>query len=328
MQGRVPIEFIGVWDTVSAVGLPVRELALFVNYVIYSFEFNNHDLGVSVKRACQALSLDDERKTFHPLLWDESNETKKRIEQVWFAGVHSNVGGGYNKQGMSLVAMKWMLEQARKSGLLLAKTDLDHFISHGNVHDKLFDSRSGFAIYYRYAPRNLYKMCTRYGIAPRLHESILDRIIQMSDGYAPGNVPRNVEFVPEHMTAKQLQVVARKIKGALQDKTSLLRDVRLWSAVRRHAHHLLLGFTLLAVYFIIIQYGSTPTGMMDSLMGEVSNDVVISKESLVAAVIDVLKSKPWLFIAILMVYGVARFGRWRIHRVFSEFWYKLIPALK
>ena len=64
----------------------------------------NYGLSEKVKRARHALALDDERDTFHPLLWDEQHEYRliqagtvkaDRLQQVWFAGMHSDVGGGY-----------------------------------------------------------------------------------------------------------------------------------------------------------------------------------------------------------------------------------------
>ena len=90
------IEFIGVWDTVDAYGLPIDELAKVWDYLIYPIHFPDYTLSNKVRKACHALSVDDERLTFHPVLWDESGETDTtRIEQVWFPGVHSDVGGGY-----------------------------------------------------------------------------------------------------------------------------------------------------------------------------------------------------------------------------------------
>jgi len=90
---------MGVWGTVDAVGLPFRA-ADFVNRMIYAFKFPNRTLNTSVAHACHALALGEERESFAPVLWDESKtEDQKRIEQVWFAGVHLNVGGGYPRQG-------------------------------------------------------------------------------------------------------------------------------------------------------------------------------------------------------------------------------------
>jgi hypothetical protein len=77
------------------------DVEITFNTVIYRFKFRDHKLSKLVKHACHALAIDDERHSFHPILWDEREEDTGRIEQVWFAGAHSNVGGGYPKPGMS-----------------------------------------------------------------------------------------------------------------------------------------------------------------------------------------------------------------------------------
>ena len=101
---EVPIKFLGLWDTVEAYGIPIPALKRGIDRVLWPMVFGDLILSPRVKRACHALSLDDERATFHPLLWNEVEEAAMvadgtvpagRITQVWFAGVHSNVGGGY-----------------------------------------------------------------------------------------------------------------------------------------------------------------------------------------------------------------------------------------
>ncbi len=90
---------MGVWDTVDAVGLPVHA-ADFVNRVLYNFKFSDRTLNTSVAHACHALALDEERESFEPVLWNEARTAEPgRIEQVWFAGVHSNVGGYQHLDG-------------------------------------------------------------------------------------------------------------------------------------------------------------------------------------------------------------------------------------
>ncbi len=111
----VEIRFLGVWDTVDAVGLPFH-ISDIINALFYRFKFPDLHLTPIVQRACQALSIDDQRESFRPLLWRQAPEDVDRIEQVWFAGAHSNVGGGYPKQGMSLVALDWMLAEAHRAG--------------------------------------------------------------------------------------------------------------------------------------------------------------------------------------------------------------------
>ena len=83
------------------------------------------------------------------------------VEQVWFAGVHSNVGGGYPRTGLSDVALQWMLTKAQAHGLVLYRDQITAIEDSANTYDKLYDSRDGFAMYYRYGPRNLVELCEK-----------------------------------------------------------------------------------------------------------------------------------------------------------------------
>ena len=187
----VPIEFIGVWDTVDAVGMPFA-VSEFVNRFVYQFKFRTHDLGKNVKRACHALSIDDPRLAFEPVLWYGPDP---RIDQVWFAGVHSNVGGGYPKQGMSLVALDWMLAHAQRAGLRTQLLDRDIFRGHATVDDLMYDPRAGLGLFYRWAPRDIAKYCRISGVQPQVHLSVAERIAHATDDYAPGNIPPDVTVV-------------------------------------------------------------------------------------------------------------------------------------
>ncbi len=112
LPGDVRIRFIGVWDTVDAVGGPFHTSDV-INAVFHRFKFPDRILSDKVDQAVHALSIDEARAAFGPVLW----EAKSNVEQVWFAGVHSNVGGGYPKQGMSLVTLDWMMQKAQQNGL-------------------------------------------------------------------------------------------------------------------------------------------------------------------------------------------------------------------
>ena len=115
VAGDVKIRFVGVWDTVDAVGLPFH-LSDVLNADDLPVQVSRSRVERIVQRACHALAIDDQRQSFHPLIWKETPEDLSRISQVWFAGAHSNVGGGYPKQGMSLVALDWLLTQAEQAG--------------------------------------------------------------------------------------------------------------------------------------------------------------------------------------------------------------------
>ncbi|WP_198265608.1 DUF2235 domain-containing protein [sulfur-oxidizing endosymbiont of Gigantopelta aegis] len=213
-NGNVPIKFIGVWDTVSALGFP-DGLSPLAGSIMATFQgiinrccphlFYNYQLNENVKHVFHALSLDDERRTFHPKVWreipkpDEPLERPKNIEQVWFAGMHSNVGGGYTRKGLSNVTFDWMLERAQLHGLKFISGFCENIKERVNVHGRLYDSRDGLAFYYRYAPRNLPQLCTESGkIASdeiKIHNSVLSRMKYRTSEYAPAEFPREFKVV-------------------------------------------------------------------------------------------------------------------------------------
>ena len=183
----IPIQFIGVWDTVGAVGVPFDGLRWLVDRV---FPLKFHDQGLSdrVMRACHALAIDDERKTFHPTLWDEGDHPN--VHQVWFTGMHSNVGGGYPRQGLAHISLYWMMEQAQIEGLRFYPEAVREARNRSNALAKLYDSRSGLSAYYRYKPRDIRKLCQDHCKGKlRLHESVVDRVLSFSTGYLPANLP-------------------------------------------------------------------------------------------------------------------------------------------
>ena len=226
---EVPIQFVGVWDTVDAVGTPFH-ISDIINTAIHRFKFPDHKLSRNVLRACHALSLDDARESFHPLLWRDD----PRVEQVWFAGVHSNVGGGYPKQGMSLVTLDWMMQKAAESGLRILPDDRKTYREHGSVDDKLYDSRAGLGVFYRWLPRDMAAICEKADVKPVVHVSVMERIAHGTDDYAPGNLAGNANVVitptgdnarDAHSKARALAVQA-VLQSAHQTGSSLLSLVR------------------------------------------------------------------------------------------------------
>jgi uncharacterized protein (DUF2235 family) len=113
--GRGPVAFIGVWDTVGALGIPTRVLAFMDEKDL----FYDHELGSNVQVARHAVAIDERRSDFAPTLWGPREATD--VKQVWFAGVHSDVGGGYGPSGgtapLSDIPLYWMSREARRFGL-------------------------------------------------------------------------------------------------------------------------------------------------------------------------------------------------------------------
>ena len=110
-------KFIGVWDTVGALGLPVGGLLQLINK---RWSFHDMTLSSWVDNAFQALAIDERRKPFQPSIWDQSAKADgQTLEQVWFAGVHSNVGGSYPQSGLSDITLLWMIRNIEGCGLAI-----------------------------------------------------------------------------------------------------------------------------------------------------------------------------------------------------------------
>jgi len=117
---NAPIEMVGVWDTVKALGF---RAPVICHWAERAHEFHDHRLGPSVRHGYQALALDETREAFMPVLWETPEDWPGHVEQVWFKGTHGDVGGqlaGFlDARPLSNVALHWMLEKAEGCGLEL-----------------------------------------------------------------------------------------------------------------------------------------------------------------------------------------------------------------
>jgi uncharacterized protein (DUF2235 family) len=158
MDGRkeVKIEFLGLFDTVEAFGVPIEELRVAIDWAIWPVSFRNYRLSDKVKHACHALALDDERTTFHPLRIDQAGLAEEQIvKEVWFAGSHSDIGGGYPESTLSFVPLVWMAEQLGNQ-LRFQGGTIARFREYQSAIGPMHDSRSGAGVLYRYGPRPIH----------------------------------------------------------------------------------------------------------------------------------------------------------------------------
>ncbi|WP_265440619.1 T6SS phospholipase effector Tle1-like catalytic domain-containing protein [Bradyrhizobium sp. SEMIA] len=184
----VEIEFLGLFDTVEAFGVPIEELRLAVDWAIWPISFRNHRLSHKVRQACHALALDDERTTFHPLRIDQSHLGREQIvKEVWFAGVHSDIGGGYPESTLSFVPLVWMVEQLG-GRLRFQDGEIEHFQDYQSAIGPRHDSRSGAAVLYRYGPRPILAGRENGG-EPVVHFAVIERMLFGCDDYAPIMLP-------------------------------------------------------------------------------------------------------------------------------------------
>lgn len=114
------IRFIGVWDTVGSLGIPNLGFGLSR---LFNRRWQFHDTALSshVDAAFQALAIDEKRRPFAPAVWQPQPEAVNQVvEQIWFTGVHCDVGGGYPDTSLSDLALLWLAEKARACGLAFA----------------------------------------------------------------------------------------------------------------------------------------------------------------------------------------------------------------
>lgn len=113
---EVEIKFLGVWDTVGAMGVP-GHLFSSINHNL--FAFHNTTPSKMVRHGCHALAIDEHRAAFVPTLWTGKAPAGATIEQVWFPGAHSDVGGGYITRMLADIPLVWMARKAEDEGLAL-----------------------------------------------------------------------------------------------------------------------------------------------------------------------------------------------------------------
>jgi uncharacterized protein (DUF2235 family) len=254
------IRFLGLWDTVAAYGLPIDEMTRGVSRYLWPLELPNRELSSKIRRACHALSLDDQRTTFHPVLWDEAKiqtpppwprlTRDETITQIWFAGVHANVGGGYPDDSLAYIPMWWIWKEAKDCGLVFKETpdaDPDALLNASSKKDKdgrLYDSRSGVGGYYRYGPRDVHELCNSISNdpldfvrikQPKIHDTVFERISIGAHPYAPVGLPPSYDIVA-YDPANQTHVIQNSglpETGADANIRYQAQEDRAWSTVWR-----------------------------------------------------------------------------------------------
>jgi uncharacterized protein (DUF2235 family) len=153
---KCQIHFLGIWDTVDSRGEADKKLNP-LDVTLYP----------DVTFAYHALSIDEKRFMFKPVLLNENPDEHKVVEQVWFAGVHADVGGGNPESGLSDISLQWMLKKASACGLIL--DDKYQETIKPNIFTKICESYKGFyklfwKPYHRQIPENA-----------NIHDSVLLR---------------------------------------------------------------------------------------------------------------------------------------------------------
>jgi hypothetical protein len=258
-HGAVSVYFMGVWDTVVALGFPKRTditgpvsftlnlLSLMAEEVLDFFwphSFYYYRLTGNVENAYQALAIDDERTAFYPYVWCEQNRGKGVVEQVWFAGMHSNVGGGYGRSGMASVPLYWMMLRAEKSGLKFEDSAVQQALDDSHVHGRMYDSRDGGAMLYRYHPREIENLCNgRMEGEIKVHRSVIERINHRTANYTPGQLPGRFNVIEDDPDAAPVS----RNPGKHSDWTAIRDEIDKWVLRRKGLYAAMLTFVLTTV---------------------------------------------------------------------------------
>ncbi|HEY3643698.1 MAG TPA: DUF2235 domain-containing protein, partial [Gammaproteobacteria bacterium] len=193
------IRMIGVWDTVGALGIPVPfQLGKDEN------EFHDTDLSSHVDFAYQALAIDERRKPFVPCVWNKqpTSPASQVLEQAWFAGVHCNVGGGYQDTGLSDCALDWMWQRAAKVGLKLEATAK-------SAPDPLGAMRDSMTMGYRLLGTNVRQLGAKL---PSSNECVSDAVRRrQATGYEPQNLEEFDKAYPQQTVG--LSGARRKVRA-------------------------------------------------------------------------------------------------------------------
>ncbi|MGD9657564.1 MAG: DUF2235 domain-containing protein [Methylocystis sp.] len=271
------IDFLGLWDTVGAYGMPVEELRVFIDKFIFPLTFSSYDLLPVVRVTRHALSIDDERDAFTPIPFDDAEtryeasrqreaiiatlvaggmsrenaedrahqEVCERSQQIWFAGVHANVGGGYPDDSEAILPLRWIMLEAEKHGVVFLDSVKKDVEAKATAFGQIYDSRSGLNALYRYKPRDIAgilnnarqltleqgKMSPTASAAPPptplIHESVIYRMALRFEGYAPIALPRQFQVVDNTGRSKvfvDFASDARKRAGRFADGVGASRS--------------------------------------------------------------------------------------------------------
>ena len=147
------------------------------------YSFHDVELSGLVRNAYQALAIDEKRRPYKPSIWKAVTKANQNVEQVWFAGVHSDVGGCYREKGLGDVAFLWMEEKAEGCGLPFDREYISSLIE-PNVLGTLHNSMSlGWAL--------LIPLVRRMGDPDYLNEDLHPAVVERYDsdsGYSPSNL--------------------------------------------------------------------------------------------------------------------------------------------
>jgi uncharacterized protein (DUF2235 family) len=208
--GAFPVHFLGLWDSVSTLGWVWDPVFL---------PYTTNNPGVATVR--HALAIDERRSFFRPLFWGGEHLDRQDVKQVWFAGVHADIGGGYPEEesGLAKISLEWMIREAQHHGLVIDEPSYlryvvgttDGFVGPSPTADQ-HQSLAGLWLPVEVLPKTVWDPSRNRKVLkrprpnlprfiprepkPLIHESVETRKTRMQ--YDPVNLPPNGHYDIEH----------------------------------------------------------------------------------------------------------------------------------
>jgi hypothetical protein len=188
------------------------------------------------------------------------------------------------------------------------------------VNDKLYNSRAGLSVYYRYKPRDIFALCQKSNTGAKIHESVIDRIKLHTEGYAPGNLPTGTAVVATGTPVTRYPNAGAVITNACGSDGSLLNRVQPEVWIRRLSQYVFVALSAWALWDAIQPVLAPQQGIVARLSALFSMDglSVLGKG---------LVTNPWLYAMIGVFYLIGSLAEQNMRRKFSAFWHTITPRL-
>jgi uncharacterized protein (DUF2235 family) len=185
---EIRIKFVGVWDTVGALGIPLQS---FKDFNAEQYAFHDTKLSSIVEHAFHALAVDEHRGPYQATMWG-AQDAKDRaqgqvLEQVWFSGAHADVGGGYKgTHPIADLTLRWMQQKALGCGLGLQPHPLPdrQTAVTADLHDSFAEFLGGFFSFFQ---RRHYRLMGKPDQGPQFLDSSIRQRIKTRADYRPKN---------------------------------------------------------------------------------------------------------------------------------------------
>lgn len=188
---NVTIHFLGVFDTVGALGAPFGIVLGWVVNKLFKTGFHDTRLSSIIENAYHALAVDEKRLPFQPtLMQPNKRQDASSFEQKWFPGVHSNIGGGYNHTGLSDQALQWMADKATACGLNL---DLTRITNPKFQPDWRETPKKSQTFFYRILAILFIKLPGQLGIVPSKYKDAVKHLNWLGDYIRPIDDKGNID---------------------------------------------------------------------------------------------------------------------------------------